>query len=65
MNKYATFMFDLKEWIPAFAGMTTCPEAGITTECRLSLSVIPVKTGIQDVAGTKSYNILQLAIESI
>ncbi len=53
MNKYAPFMFDLKEWIPAFAG--------ITTECRLSLSVIPVKTGIQDVAGTKSYNILQLA----
>ncbi len=52
MNKCVPYMFILKEWIPACAGMTK--------ESRFPLSVIPVKTGIQNFTGAAYYSTSQL-----
>jgi hypothetical protein len=51
------FIIALKDWIPACTGMTTKEKS-----C-FHMSVIPVKTGIQNVADATHYSILQLAIE--
>ncbi len=61
MNKYVMFLLALKDMDSRFRGNDSRVKAGMTAESRFSLSVIPVKTGIQDVVGAAHYSIFQLA----
>jgi hypothetical protein len=62
MNKCVLFLLALKDMDSRFRGNDSRGKAVMTAESRFPLSVIPVKTGIQDVVGAAHYSILQLAL---